>query len=128
MTATKIGTREEWLDASRALLLREKELTHLRDELSAARRSLPWVPVETAYKFETESGTQTLAELFGHRSQLAVYHFMYGPDWDAGCPSYSFWMDNLNGVQDHLAHRDVTLVAISRAPRAQLLAYRERMG
>lgn len=128
MTPATVGTREEWLIARRDLMVREKELTHLRDELAAQRRALPCVPVDTEYAFETESGTRTLAELFDGRSQLAVYHFMFGPDWDAGCPSCSFWLDSLNGIQEHLAHRDVTFVAVSRAPLASLLSYRDRMG
>ena len=128
MTPATVGTHEEWLTARRNLMIREKELTRLRDELAAQRRSLPWVPVETEYAFETETGSRTLAELFDGRSQLAVYHFMFGPDWDAGCPSCSFWLDNLNGIQEHLAHRDVTFVAVSRAPLASLLPYRDRMG
>ena len=123
-----IVNRDEWLDARRQLLVAEKELTRRHDRLAEQRRSLPWVRVQSNYRFETTDGTQTLPELFGGRTQLLVYHFMYGEDWDEGCPSCSFWADNFNGVEVHLAQRDVTLLAVSRAPLAKLLAYRDRMG
>ena len=126
MTPT-VGTRDEWLVARRELLIAEKQLTRLRDEQAARRRALPWVRIDEEYLFDTESGRRNLLDLFDGRSQLAVYHFMFGPGWDEGCPSCSFWMDNLNGTQIHLAHRDVTLVAASRAPLDRLLAYRTRM-
>jgi len=123
-----VGTRAEW-DAARAeLLAREKELTHLNEELAAKRRELPWVPVEKEYSFETEGGTKTLAELFAGRSQLAVYNFMFGPEYEAGCPVCSSIADSFDGVVSHLAARDVTMVCVSRAPLEKLLAYRERMG
>jgi predicted dithiol-disulfide oxidoreductase (DUF899 family) len=110
------------------LLVKEKELTRLRDQLSEQRRSLPWEAVTKDYVFEGPRGTQTLAELFDGRSQLIVYHFMFPPSWDDGCPHCSFWADNFDGIDVHLNHRDVTFVAISRAPLAQLATYRERMG
>jgi predicted dithiol-disulfide oxidoreductase (DUF899 family) len=127
MTHT-IGTHDEWLQARRELLAREKELTRLSDELARERRELPWVPVEKAYTFQTESGEQTLAELFDGRSQLLVYHFMFGPDWDAGCSGCSFFADENDGATVHLAAKDVTLVLVSRAPLEKLDAYRRRMG
>lgn len=123
-----VGTRAEWRAKRVELLAREKDLSRLRDELSAARRELPWVPVEEDYVFQTTEGDRTLSELFGDRSQLLVYHFMFGPDWDEGCPSCSFWMDCLDGTPVHLAHRDVAFVAVSRAPLDRLQAYRRRMG
>lgn len=122
------GTREEWLTARVELLRREKELTRLRDELSAERRALPRVRIGERYDFDTEDGPKTLLDLFEGRQQLVVYHFMFGPDWEEGCPSCSFWMDSLDGNQIHLAHRDTSVVLVSRAPLDQLLAYRARMG
>lgn len=124
----KIVTRAQWLAARRELLTREKQFTRERDALSKARRQLPWVEVTKDYRFQTTRGERSLAELFDGRSQLLVYHFMFGPDWDEGCPSCSFWADNFDGVDVHLAARDMTLLAISRAPLAKLLAYRERLG
>src|SRR6266545_797196 len=123
-----IVSSEKWIEARRKLLAKEKELTHLRDELSRARRDLPWEAVTKAYVFEGSDGRQTLPELFAGRSQLIVYHFMFGPDWDAGCPHCSRWADNFNAVIVHLNQRDVTMVAVSRAPYAKLAAYRKRMG
>jgi predicted dithiol-disulfide oxidoreductase (DUF899 family) len=123
-----VASRDEWLDARRALLAGEKELNRRRDELAAERRALPWVRVSTDYRFDTPDGERTLRDLFDGRSQLIVYHFMFGPDWDEGCPSCSFWADTFDGVTVHLAHRDVTLTVVSRAPLAQLEAYRRRMG
>lgn len=123
-----IATREQWRAKRVELLAKEKELSRVRDELTRERRELPWVPVEEEYVFQTTGGDRTLAELFGTRSQLLVYHFMYGPDWDAGCPSCSFWMDSFDGTAVHLANRDVELVVVSRAPLDVLQAYRERMG
>jgi len=120
--------REDWLAARRQLLSREKELTRLRDELSAARRALPWVRVEKDYVFDTPDGPATLADLFDGRSQLMVYHFMFGPGWEQGCPSCSFLSDHIDGVNWHLPQRDVTLLAVSRAPLAQIEAFKERMG
>jgi predicted dithiol-disulfide oxidoreductase (DUF899 family) len=128
VTAHRVGTRAEWTAARLDLMAREKELNHLRDELAARRRALPWVPVEEAYRFDGPDGSRTLRELFDGRSQLLVYHFMFGPDWDEGCPSCSFWADSFDGVGVHLAHRDVTLVAVSRADLDRLTAYQQRMG
>jgi predicted dithiol-disulfide oxidoreductase (DUF899 family) len=128
MSEPTVVTREEW-DAARAeLLKREKELTRLNEELAVSRRELPWVRVEKQYSFETEGGTKTLAELFDGRSQLAIYNFMFGPDYEAGCPVCSSIADSFNGVIEHLAARDVTMMCVSRAPLAKLLPYRERMG
>ena len=128
MKAHPVVSPEAWLAARKRLLTREKEFTRLRDELSRERRELPWVRVEKAYAFDTPSGRQTLSDLFEGRSQLLVYHFMYGPDWEVGCKSCSFWADNFNGIVVHLAHRDVTMVAASRAPLQKLEAFRKRMG
>ena len=128
LTSHSIASREEWLDARVRLLQREKELTRLRDEISRERRALPWVPVTANYRFDGPAGEVSLADLFASRSQLLVYHFMFGPTWDEGCPSCSFWADNFDGVGIHLAHRDVALVAVSRAPFQKLDAYRRRMG
>jgi predicted dithiol-disulfide oxidoreductase (DUF899 family) len=124
----KVISREEWLDARRELLAKEKEFTRLRDQLSQARRELPWVKIEKDYLFEGPNGKETLSDLFEGRSQLIIYHFMYGPDWEEGCPSCSFWADNFNGTGIHLSHRDITLIAVSRAPLDQLEAYKARMG
>ncbi|HEY0517284.1 MAG TPA: DUF899 domain-containing protein [Solirubrobacteraceae bacterium] len=129
MTATKIAaTREEWLAARGELLEREKELTRTSDELARQRRELPWLPVEKEYTFQTAAGPKTLAELFDGRSQLAIYNFMFGPGFEAGCPVCSSIADSFNGVLPHLAARDVTMMCVSRAPLEKLLAYRERMG
>jgi predicted dithiol-disulfide oxidoreductase (DUF899 family) len=129
MTHHDVGTREQWLAARRELLAREKELTRLSDQLAAQRRQLPWVPVEKPYRFTAEDGSQqTLAGLFAGRSQLLVYHFMFGPDWDAGCPSCSFAADHFDGPMVHLNARDVTLVAVSRAPIEKIAAYKWRMA
>ena len=121
-------SRDEWLAARKAFLAKEKEFTRQRDQLSAARRELPWVEVDKTYVFDGPNGKETLAALFAGRSQLLVYHFMFGPDWEEGCPSCSFWADNYNGVVVHLNHRDVSLVAISRAPLAKVEQYKKRMG
>ncbi len=128
MEHPNVVSREEWLVARQSHLAKEKEFTQLRDQLSQQRRDLPWVKVEKDYIFKGPKGPETLAELFDGRSQLLVYHFMFGPDWEEGCPSCSFWADNYNGVTMHLAHRDVSLVSISRAPLRQLEAYQQRMG
>src|SRR5258708_17966881 len=128
MTSHRIGTREEWLAASARLLEREKELTRMGDELAGQRRKLPWVPVEKEYTLQTADGTRTLAELFDGRSQLVFYHFMFGPGYQAGCPTCSSTADSFNGVLAHLKARDVTMICVSRAPLEKLLAYRERMG
>ena len=128
MKPTKVVTQSEWLDARKELLLREKAMSKERDELSRLRRALPWVKVEKNYVFDSPSGERSLAELFAGRSQLIVYHFMFEPEWTEGCKSCSWWADNFERNVVHLAHRDVTLVAISRAPIAALDAYKRRMG
>jgi predicted dithiol-disulfide oxidoreductase (DUF899 family) len=127
MTEHRVGTQEEWQAERDELLKQEKELTRRDDELARERRELPWVPVEKDYRFETEDGTKTLAELFDGRSQLLVYHFMFGPSWMAGCPVCSSIADTLAQVP-HLKARDTTLLLASRAPLEKLLAYRERTG
>jgi predicted dithiol-disulfide oxidoreductase (DUF899 family) len=128
MTEHRVATQEQWQAERDGLLKEEKELTRRGDELAAKRRGLPWVPVEDDYRFETEHGTKTLLELFDGRSQLAVYHFMFGPSWDAGCPVCSSIADTLDPQVVHLKARDTTLVLASRAPVAKLVAYRQRMG
>jgi predicted dithiol-disulfide oxidoreductase (DUF899 family) len=128
MTSHRIGTREEWIAASAELRKREKEFTRMGDDLARQRRELPRVPVEKQYTLQTEHGARTLAELFDGRSQLVVYHFMFGPEWEAGCPACSATADSFNGVFAHLNARDVTMICVSRAPLEKLLAYRERMG
>ena len=125
---TKVGTREEWLTARKELLVREKELTHLSDELARQRRELPWVPVEEPYLFETNDGPRTLAELFDGRSQLIVYHFMHGPNTPEGCLGCTFATDSFDGTVAHLNAHDVTFVLASRSPLETLNAYKERMG
>jgi predicted dithiol-disulfide oxidoreductase (DUF899 family) len=128
MTPHKVGTREEHQKARDELLKREKEHTRMADRLAEERRDLPWVPVEKEYRFETEEGSRTLAELFDGRSQLLVYHFMFGPSYEAGCPVCSSSADAVNGVLPHLNGRDVTMLYVSRAPLDKLLAYKQRMG
>ena len=128
MEPHKIVSRQEWTEARKAFLAKEKEFTRARDRLSAERRALPWVKVDKAYVFDTPDGKKTLAELFDGRSQLIVYHFMLGPDWEEGCPSCSFLADHFDGANIHLAQRDVTFVAISRAPLAEIEAFKRRMG
>jgi len=128
MDNRRVVSREAWLAARQEFMVREKEFTRLRDQLSQARRELPWVRVEKEYRFDGPGGEESLRDLFAGRSQLVVYHFMYGPDWDEGCPSCSFWADNFDGIDIHLAHRDISLVTVSRAPLATLEAYRKRMG
>jgi predicted dithiol-disulfide oxidoreductase (DUF899 family) len=128
MSEHRTATREEWSAARTALLKREKELTRMGDELARERRELPWVAVEKEYTFQTADGPKSLRELFGARSQLVVYHFMFGPDWEAGCPACSATVDGFAGVLAHLQARDVTMICVSRAPLETLLAYRERMG
>jgi len=128
MTEHRIGTQEEWQAERDELLKEEKELTRRGDELAKKRRALPWVPVEQDYPFETEAGTKTLAELFDGRSQLLVYHFMFGPSYDAGCPVCTSIADTLAPQVVHLKARDTTLLLASRAPLEKLLAYRKRMG
>ncbi|HUC66917.1 MAG TPA: DUF899 domain-containing protein [Stellaceae bacterium] len=128
MATHPTGTRDEWLAARLELLKAEKELTRRSDELARRRQELPWVPVDKAYRFETDEGGASLADLFRGRSQLLVYHFMFGPDWKAGCPSCSMIADGFNGFAMHLANHDVMLWAVSRAPLATLQAYKQRMG
>ena len=123
-----IATRAAWIEARKELLAKEKEFTRLRDQLSQKRRDLPWVRVDKPYVFEGPSGKETLPQLFEGKSQLIVFHFMFDPSWEAGCKSCSFWADNFNGIIVHLKHRDVTMVAVSRAPLDKLAAYRKRMG
>jgi predicted dithiol-disulfide oxidoreductase (DUF899 family) len=128
MTKHTIGTRAEWLAARAELLEDEKELTRRSDELARRRHELPWVPVEKEYTLKTANGPKTLAELFDGRSQLVVYQFMFGPDYEAGCPACSSTADSFNGVLPNLEACDVTMICVSRAPIEKLLAYRERMG
>ena len=128
MTKHMTGTRNEWLAARLELLEAEKELTRRSDELARRRQELPWVRIDKEYRFETEEGSASLKDLFRGRSQLLVYHFMFGPDYTAGCPSCSAIADGFNGVVVHLANHDVTLSAVSRAPLAKLQAYKRRMG
>jgi len=128
MTTHTTGTREQWLAARLALLKEEKELTRRSDELARRRRELPWVRIGKEYRFETDEGNATLADLFGGRSQLLIYHFMFGPDYTAGCPSCSSIADGFEGFAVHLANHDVTLSAVSRAPLAKLQGYKRRMG
>jgi predicted dithiol-disulfide oxidoreductase (DUF899 family) len=125
---SKVGTRDDWLAARKKLLEREKELTRLSDELAKQRQELPWVPVDKEYTFDTDDGTKTLAELFDGRSQLLVYHFMFGPEYEAGCPTCSAIADSFDGFATHLNHHDVTMLSVSRAPLEKLVAYRRRMG
>jgi predicted dithiol-disulfide oxidoreductase (DUF899 family) len=128
MTDHCIVSHQDWLSARRELLAKEKAFTQQRDALSRLRRDLPWEKVEKAYSFETPSGRQSLGGLFGGRSQLVVYHFMFAPDWESGCKSCSFWADHFNGLAPHLAARDVTMLAISRAPLGKLQGFAKRLG
>ena len=128
MTTHIAGTRKDWLAARLDLLEAEKDLTRRSDELARQRQTLPWVRVDKAYRFETDEGSASLADLFQGRSQLLVYHFMFGPDYKAGCPSCSAIADGFNGIAVHLANHDVLLTAVSRAPLAKLQAYKRRMG
>ena len=123
-----IVSQEEWIAARKELLKKEKESTRLLDQLSAERRKLPWVKVEKNYVFDAPGGKVTLGDLFAGRSQLVIYHFMFGPDWQEGCPSCSFVSDHFDGALPHLAARDVTMVAVSRAPLAKIEAFKKRMG
>jgi predicted dithiol-disulfide oxidoreductase (DUF899 family) len=123
-----VVSQEEWLAVRKALLLKEKEFTHLRDTINAERLALPWVKVGKNYVFDTPKGKKNLSELFDGRSQLIVYHFMLGPGWEAGCPGCSFLSDHIDGALPHLEHHDVTWTAVSRAPLADIEAYRKRMG
>jgi predicted dithiol-disulfide oxidoreductase (DUF899 family) len=127
MTPRIVG-HDDWVKARTAFLAKEKEFTRLREELARERRQLPWERVDTAYQFDGPEGRLSLADLFGGRDQLIVYHFMFGPDWQEGCPGCSYWADNFNGVDVHLAARDTALIAVSLAPLATLEAYKKRMG
>jgi len=124
----KVVSRNEWLNARKRLLVKEKAFTRRRDALSRARRALPWVRIDKEYVFDGPDGKESLADLFAGRSQLVVYHFMFGPDWKVGCKSCSFWADNFNGIVAHLSQRDVTMVAVSRAPLKKLQAFAKRLG
>jgi predicted dithiol-disulfide oxidoreductase (DUF899 family) len=128
MTNHKVGTQEEWQAARDELLVEEKELTRLGDELTKKRRELPWVPVEKEYTFETDGGTKTLEELFDGRSQLLIYHFMFGPVYEAGCTVCSSITDSIDPTVPHLGARDVTMLLVSRAPLEKLQSYKKRMG
>lgn len=127
MPKRHVVSEAEWTAARKGLLKKEKEFTHLRDELTAERQNLPWKKIETDYEFQGASGKETLSDLFAGRKQLVVYHFMFGPEWEEGCPSCSFWADNYDGVDVHLAHRDTTLLAVSNTAFDKLDAYRRRM-
>lgn len=127
-TPPKIASAEDWLAARQQLLAKEKQLTRLRDQLAEERRALPWVRVGKAYVFDGPSGKQSLSDLFEGRSQLVVYHFMFGPGWSEGCPSCSILCDHLDGSLVHLAARDVTLAVVSRAPYAEIAPFKQRMG
>jgi predicted dithiol-disulfide oxidoreductase (DUF899 family) len=124
----KVVSHREWLSARKELLKKEKAATHARDQLALERRKLPWVKVEKNYIFDTPEGKKTLAELFKGRSQLVIYHFMFGPDWQEGCPSCSFLSDHMDGAVPHLAARDTTLTMVSRAPLAKIVPFKKRMG
>jgi predicted dithiol-disulfide oxidoreductase (DUF899 family) len=124
----KVVSESEWLEARKQFLVKEKEFTRLRDQLSQQRRDLPWKAVDKQYAFDGPDGRQTLSELFDGRSQLIVYHFMFDPGWEAACPHCSFWADNFNEIIVHLNHRDVTMIAVSHAPYSKISEYKKRMG
>src|SRR6185436_11610743 len=128
MQPHKVVSQSEWLAARKAFLEHEKRFTRARDELSRQRRELPWVKVDKPYVFDGPNGKETLADLFGGRSQLVVRHFMFGPGWEEGCVGCSFWADHLDGALLHLQHRDVAVVVVSRAPLAEIQAFQQRMG
>lgn len=128
LTPAKTATRDEWLEARRALLDLEKAHTRQKDEITRARQALPWVRLERDYLFETDAGEVSLSALFKNHSQLVVYHFMFGPQWKAGCVSCSFWADSFNGLAPHLAARDTAFVAVSSAPMSMIAPFRQRMG
>ncbi len=127
-TTERFVDRETWLEERKAFLIKEKEFTKQHEELSAERRKLPLVKIDKDYLFDTDRGKESLHDLFKGKSQLLVYHFMFGPEWQEACPSCSFWMDNFNGTDIHLAARDISLIVISRAPLKKLQAYKKRMG
>lgn len=128
MRPIKTATRKEWLAARREILAREKTLTREKDAITQARQALPWVRVDKGYVFESEDGDITLSALFGNCSQLIVYHFMFGPGWDTGCVSCSYWADSFNGLEHHLNNRDIAFVAIARAPMRTIAPFKKRMG
>src|SRR5271154_498305 len=128
MSIPKVVSNETWLEARLAFLTKEKEFTRLRDELSRQRRDLPWIKVEQNYVFDGPNGKETLSDLFDSRSQLIIYHFMFGPDWEEGCKSCSFEADHFNSIIVHLNARDISMAAISRAPIEKLLPFKRRMG
>ena len=128
MSSIKSATREEWLAARRDLLTREKALTQAKDAIAVARRALPWVKLDKSYTFEGENGDTPLTALFGGCSQLIVYHFMFGPEWDEGCVSCSFWADSFDGLEPHLNARDIAFAAVSRAPMNMIAPFKKRMG
>jgi len=128
LDAHKVVSENEWIEARKLLLKKEKEFTIMRDQLNKLRQELPWKEVTKQYLFEGPNGKQTLAELFDGRSQLIVYHFMFDPSWDQGCSHCSFWADNFNQIIVHLNQRDVTMIAVSRAPYSKLVSYETRMG
>ncbi|SMR81245.1 Predicted dithiol-disulfide oxidoreductase, DUF899 family [Aliiroseovarius halocynthiae] len=128
MTNPTIASRAEWLEARKALLEQEKAHTKQKDALAEARRNLPWVKIDKTYRFQTTEGEKTLGQLFGPRSQLITYHFMFGPEWENPCKSCSFWADSYNGLSPHLGARDVAFVAVSSAPLERLTAFKDRMG
>jgi predicted dithiol-disulfide oxidoreductase (DUF899 family) len=124
----RVVSKDQWIEARQRLLAKEKEFTRLRDQMSRERRELPWVLVDKEYVFEGANGKETFAQLFAGRHQLIIYHFMLDPNWDAGCKSCSFWADNFNGIDSHLRQRDVSFLAVSRAPWPTIEAFRRRMG
>ena len=128
MNENNIVSQDKWLEARKKFLIKEKEFTRLRDELSTQRRALPWVKVEKNYSFDGPGGRETLSDLFDGKSQLMIYHFMLGPEWEEGCPSCSFWADNFNGIDIHLAHRDISFLAVSRTSSDKIESYKKRMG
>jgi predicted dithiol-disulfide oxidoreductase (DUF899 family) len=128
MVNHKVVTKDQWIEARKQLLAKEKEFTRLRDQLSKDRRELPWVRVDKEYVFEGANGKETLAQLFEGEHQLIIYHFMLDPDWEVGCKNCSFWADNFNGIDTHLRQRDVSFLAVSRAPWPGIEAFRKRMG
>ncbi len=128
MESHRVVSRDDWVAERKALLAKEKEFTRLRDQLSQERRELPWVRVDKEYVFEGATGTQTLSELFAGRRQLIAYHLMFDPNWDEACSRCSFWADNFNGIRIHLNQRDVSIIAVSRATLAKLVAFQKRMG
>jgi len=128
MTTHEVVSKGEWVEARKRFLVKEKEFTRMRAQLSAERRALPWMRIDKNYTFDGPNGRETLAQLFGDRSQLVVYHFMFAPEWEVGCKSCSFWADNFNGITAHLRQRDVAFAAISRAPLAKLQAFAKRLG